>query len=151
MERHYTINQPSVVSETIDGEVVIVNLLTGHYFSAGGTGSLVWEWLGQGALPGAIARALSRRYAVDEPAAEAAVGAFLADLLTHELLRERSEAPAGDPFDPTDGAVEAERGEWVSPTLEVYQDMKDLLLLDPVHDVDEAGWPMPKQPDTPVA
>ena len=30
------------------------------------------------------------------------------------------------------------------PTLSKYKDMQDMLLLDPVHDVEEAGWPEPK-------
>ncbi len=30
------------------------------------------------------------------------------------------------------------------PVLDVYSDMQDLLLLDPIHDVDETGWPTPK-------
>ena len=32
------------------------------------------------------------------------------------------------------------------PVLQKYTDMEDLLLLDPIHDVDEAGWPARKQP-----
>jgi hypothetical protein len=30
--------------------------------------------------------------------------------------------------------------------LEVFTDMEDLLLLDPIHDVGDAGWPMPQTP-----
>jgi len=38
------------------------------------------------------------------------------------------------------------------PVLEVYTDMQDLLLLDPIHDVDETvGWPSPKPPEESVA
>jgi hypothetical protein len=29
------------------------------------------------------------------------------------------------------------------PLLHKYSDMQELLLLDPIHDVDEAGWPKP--------
>jgi hypothetical protein len=29
------------------------------------------------------------------------------------------------------------------PLLNKYSDMQELLLLDPIHDVDEAGWPKP--------
>ena len=32
-------------------------------------------------------------------------------------------------------------GPFVPPTLEKYTDMQDLVLLDPVHEVDERGWP----------
>jgi hypothetical protein len=31
----------------------------------------------------------------------------------------------------------------------VYEDMQDLLLLDPIHDVDETGWPARKQDAVP--
>jgi hypothetical protein len=30
---------------------------------------------------------------------------------------------------------------WTPPTLSAYSDMADLFKLDPIHDVDEAGWP----------
>jgi hypothetical protein len=30
------------------------------------------------------------------------------------------------------------------PLLRKYTDMRDLLLLDPIHDVDEQGWPVRK-------
>ena len=33
---------------------------------------------------------------------------------------------------------------YTEPSLSVFSDMQDLLLLDPIHDVSEAGWPMPK-------
>lgn len=34
------------------------------------------------------------------------------------------------------------------PIFHKYTDMEDLLLLDPIHDVDETGWPKPHQDDT---
>jgi hypothetical protein len=34
------------------------------------------------------------------------------------------------------------------PLLHKYSDMQELLLLDPIHDVDDAGWPKPN-PDPP--
>ena len=36
------------------------------------------------------------------------------------------------------------RPAFVAPALTRYTDVKDLLVLDPVHDVDEMGWPTPK-------
>src|SRR6187397_1108133 len=42
-------NSPSVVSEIIDGEAVIMNLATGHYFSALGTGGELWALIEKGA------------------------------------------------------------------------------------------------------
>ena len=36
------------------------------------------------------------------------------------------------------------RGAYRTPVLSIYTDMQDLLLLDPIHDVDQAGWPTRK-------
>jgi hypothetical protein len=30
---------------------------------------------------------------------------------------------------------------WSAPTLEVFTDMQDLLLFDPIHEVGPEGWP----------
>jgi hypothetical protein len=32
-------------------------------------------------------------------------------------------------------------GKFEAPVLQKYTDMQDLLLLDPIHDTDETGWP----------
>ena len=150
MQRFFKVNAPSVVSEIIDGEAVFVNLISGHYFSTGPVGSQLWEWLGQGASDEAMAQALTARYHVEGPSAATALDAFLADLLAHELVLEHPEARPTPPFEPP-AAAPATRMEWSPPTLDVYSDMTDLLLLDPIHDVDEAGWPMPKPPNTSIA
>ena len=31
--------------------------------------------------------------------------------------------------------------QYAAPKLATYSDLQDLLLLDPIHDVDETGWP----------
>ena len=36
--------------------------------------------------------------------------------------------------------VEFEK-DYTAPKLATYSDLQDLLLLDPIHDVDETGWP----------
>ena len=37
---------------------------------------------------------------------------------------------------------ETEKPSFEAPILHKYTDMQDLLLLDPIHEVDEAGWPV---------
>jgi hypothetical protein len=39
------------------------------------------------------------------------------------------------------------RKTWQAPELSIYEDMQDLLQLDPIHDVDETGWPARKLED----
>ncbi len=143
------VNAPSVAGEVIDGEAVIMNLATGHYFSTQGSGAIAWEAISAGASRAEIAAAVQRRYAIaPDDAVLQAVDSFVAELLRHNLVVEtpshdrdaRTPAPVtqGDgplaPFEP--------------PVLHVYTDMDDLLLLDPIHDVDEVGWPTPKPSPT---
>lgn len=39
----FRINAPTVISETIDGEAIIINLDTGAYYSLRETGAAVWQ------------------------------------------------------------------------------------------------------------
>lgn len=145
MKLRYQANEPAVAAETIDGEAVIVNLRSGDYFSAAGVGCLVWDWLSQGATRDEVTRELAARYRVEEPVAASAVESFLSDLLAHELLREWPNPPEVVSFTPPTNGDPASHPDWDPPKLAVYSDMKDLLLLDPIHEVEDAGWPIAKQ------
>ena len=71
-----------------------------------------------------------------------AVAEFLEQLRKHNLITETSAVRADAGPEP----AADHRGHWEPPMLSVYEDMKDLLLLDPIHDVDEQGWPA-RKPD----
>ena len=119
--QRYELNEPDVVSDLLDGEVVIINLDTGVYFRGTGSTAEVWQAVIDGADPAALG---------DERAAELSV--FVGSLVDAGLVRPRSTASA------------AVFPEWAvgSLSLESHSDLQDLLALDPVHDVDSAtGWP----------
>ena len=44
----YRVNSPQVISETVGGETIIVNLASGHYFSLQGTALEVWNGIERG-------------------------------------------------------------------------------------------------------
>jgi Coenzyme PQQ synthesis protein D (PqqD) len=127
---------PSVVHETIEGEVIIVNLDKGLYFSTDGVGACIWAMIVAGRTADEIL--LWAKDALDaghEVAAD--VAEFLDDLRENELVRVIAETPEGGDFD-----LPAAPATYAKPTLHVYADMEELLLLDPIHDVsDDAGWP----------
>jgi len=135
----YKINAPQVITETIEGEAIMINLGTGNYYSVGGSGAQICSWLEQGAEVDAIVEALSRRYSADRQAIAAAVGRLVRDLEHEELIV--SESTNGSTGIPEDQLGEARAFE--PPRLEKYTDMQDLVLLDPVHEVGEHGWPQP--------
>ncbi len=79
------------------------------------------------------------KQAVDEAGAQTAVRAFLKELQEEQLIvtepAEILAAPAG-PLPPA-----ASR-----PALQKFTDLQDLLMLDPIHEVDERGWPHARPP-----
>lgn len=145
MDRSYKTNAPSVVSEIIDGEAVIMNLKTGNYFSTLGVGSRVWSWVDAGHSVAAITAAVTSEYDVEQSAAASAIDAFVTDLLANDLIVEAGGAASVM----LASARPATRAAFTAPVLNVYSDMQDLLLLDPIHDVDDAGWPQQKLPGAP--
>jgi hypothetical protein len=60
-----------------------------------------------------------------------------------ETLIAVSEAVEPRPQSPGQETKGGKRRAYVAPAFDRYTDMAELLLIDPVHDVDEAGWPQP--------
>ncbi len=132
----YRMNAPDVVAETIDGEAVVINLDRGTYYSIRGSGAALWDAL----IAGVPTRKLVAEIARIAPEADAAkdVEAFVNRLVGEELV-----VPA-EGGGPVNGAVSIELpAAYAPPSFDTYTDMEALLLLDPIHDVDEAGWPQP--------
>ena len=137
----YRINQPAVITEVIDGEAIVVNLDSGAYYSLRDSACVAWELFAQQMpVSGVVAQMVSRYDAAPDVIATA-VETLLAELLQENLLVAADAAPdaPSSPFVNTG----ADRPPFALPVLEKFTDMADLLLLDPIHDVDDAGWPHP--------
>jgi len=145
----FRINMPQVVHETIEGEVVIINLDDGNYYSLDKVGADIWGFVESGATVSEIAEATTYRYEGSRAVMETAVNQLIAELQQEELIildtaKEHESIMAQVETDP-----EIERLSFEAPILHKYTDMQDLLLLDPIHEVDEAGWPSVK-PGSPL-
>lgn len=137
---HFEINVPDVVGETVDGEVVIINLKDGNYHSLVDVGSAIWGWIEAGHDVDAMNAALSSRFPESASEVSRDMADFLAQLEQESLIRAGTgdlavQAPDLGILDTLDG--------YAKPELNSYRDMQDLLLLDPVHEIDETGWPEP--------
>ena len=134
----YRINSPQVINETIDGEAIMINLATGSYYSLDRVGGEVWALL-EGSVPvDDIVVELGRCYDGAEDDIRRAV-----DDLLHRLSSEELVVPCddGDPVGAVSLDPPAERPPFQAPMLEKFTDMQELILLDPVHEVDARGWP----------
>jgi hypothetical protein len=144
------VNSPHVIHETIDGEVIVINLASGNYYSVKGAGADVWDVIesSPGADKNAIAAAIAARFGRASDEIEREIADFLGALKREELVA-ATENGASASVSPPDGASNGSKT-FEPPLLEKYTDMQDLVLLDPVHEVDSTGWPAPKPDATPA-
>lgn len=128
---------PGVIFKDFGDEMVVANLDTGLFYSLGGSAPCVWERLSGGHTGRQIAAAFTG----DAEAIEAAIVTLITRLQADGLLQisEGAEAVSA-PLAP--GIFEA-------PSMERFDDLQGLLLVDPIHDVAEAGWPL--MPDAPAS
>ncbi|WP_415183171.1 PqqD family protein [Phaeovulum sp.] len=119
----FLIAGPDIVDEQFDGEMVILNLQTGQYFGLNESGAALWVALTSGQNPETIA---------GQPGAD-----FATRLVDLGLIKTSD----SDPVQGVELTLAA------PPTIEVYDDLSDLIMADPIHDVDEdRGWP--NRPET---
>ena len=137
-----TVPSSRVAADTVEGEAVIVDLETGAYYTTEGVGCEVWELLASSRTTGDVVEVLRNRYDARDGEVEVYVQQMVTTLLAEGLMNVLDDdvAPFGE-----DGVQEQpdvgtrppfEPSEFVS-----YHDMRGLLLLDPVHEVDVEGWP----------
>ncbi len=123
------VNQPSIIFDESEGVVVVINLLTGHYFRLGDGTSPLWNMLAVGCSVESLMDSCRNRDDLvrDWPS-------IRSELLKHELVvlevasetdRKSHEAWDYSPF-----------------SIEPFTDLEDILGLDPIHEVDPGkGWP----------
>jgi hypothetical protein len=141
--QRYRINHPAVIAEVLDGEAIIVNLDSGAYYSLRDSGCAIWTLLTQQCTPVETVATIQTHYVGDADDIQSGVDALLVELLAESLLvpaeGAQPNAPVLDMGSPSSGAPP-----FTPPLLEKFTDMADLLLLDPIHEVDvNEGWPQP--------
>ena len=120
-------------SDTLEGETVLIDATRGHLFLCSGIASHIWHVFIEGQSSEALIAAVVQRYG---DAAMAPTRAFITELERAEMLT--------DVKPPT--VADASPGDWPSvfapPSMERFEDIADIIQMDPIHDVDHAqGWP----------
>jgi len=129
LDHTYRIIDQKVAHEIIDGEVVVIHFETGSYYSLTGISAQLWQWLASRATRAQMLDALGPLTA-DQVRS---VDDFIDSLVKEGIIEE---AP-GEPAAP----LAKYGGPFEEPKFAKYNDMTNLLLSDPIHDVDETGWP----------
>jgi hypothetical protein len=138
------INEPNIVHENIDGETVVLNLDSGNYYSIVDVGADIWDYIVKGAPVREIIPLILENYDCSQGGEENAVNSFINQLqqeglviaiddkLTASLLPQNWKEQI---------TAKESKAVFHAPVLNKYTDMQDLLLLDPIHEVDATGWP----------
>jgi hypothetical protein len=140
----FSIPTGTITWDEIGGEIVAINLVTGHYHALRGSARdvfvLIDAGIGLDELIGMVAEP-------DAPGAdvETDVRSFIAELEQAGLVVDQ--APSASMPEGLGALPEIQTGgSWTAPVLETFTDLEDLMLLDPVHDVDDQGWPRAVEP-----
>ena len=132
--RRFEINAPTIIGEAVDGEVMVMNLRDGIYYSVTGDAAAIWPALAGGVALDEIAATVAGTTGAPLARVAADLDGFVARLGEEGILRAATEASPNRP-------------EIVSPgnyqgfEVERFDDMRAILILDPVHEVGEFGWP----------
>ncbi|MCM1134485.1 MAG: hypothetical protein NC400_02820 [Clostridium sp.] len=136
----YKLNEEKMFFDIADGQAIVINFLSGMYYGTTSLGSVLLERLINGNAPEVIAAAVKTLPGCPEDF-DAHLNDFLAELCAKEILIPSATQPGGgEPID----KMALEDG--FALTLNEFSEVQDLILADPVHDVDVSqGWPIFKE------
>ena len=128
MQRYLKPNIAEISTKVVDGEVILINLSNGIYYSMDSVGGFVWSLVEAGNSLDAISATVAQRYNFAEDTVKRDIKALAQQLLDEKLvIYVDGESLAGTvEFDGTP-TPEA----YTAPQLNKFDDMVDLFALDP--------------------
>ena len=128
-----------MIAEDFDGEMVILNLDDGRYFSLRGAGSSVWK---ASSTAGAAPQSIVDMRRSHRPALVDSTLQFVQFLSDLQLIRAVGNQATASGMQAVDWSSV---GDGDQPAIEVFEDLAEMIMADPIHDVDaETGWPIRK-------
>lgn len=130
--------KPDCVADDFGCEIVALNCATGMYFSLTDLAAAIWRDLAAGHSVQSIISELS---SINGRVADA-TAKFVNDIERAGLMRRTNPHPV-ERAAPESAAL-VSTGE-TRLTMQSFEDMKDLILADPIHEADhQVGWPLPR-------
>ena len=121
-------------SDTLEGETVLIDTMTGSLFLFTGLAFQIWHCFADGRAAESVVAEVVGRYGAS---AEAATQSFIEALETAQMLRDKASTTM-----PEDAPGEVWPEVFLVPAIERYDDIADIIAMDPIHEVDQVqGWP----------
>ena len=137
--KNFQLNLQKVSLERLDGEIIILSFSSGYYFSTSGVGADILSLISENISCTLWKQILSNYFPVTE-IDENQIDEFIAKLLRFEIIQE-SEFSVDVKCDLP---LDYQRTQWQVPELQVFSDMQNLLMVDPIHETSLEGWPEKK-------
>ncbi len=138
---HYMINKQFVVYEQVDAELTVINLQKGYYFIGKDSAIDIFHSLENAQTINDIVGQMMTVYSVQETVVREEVASLVDSWLKNDLISEVDDASQNLIAEPS---PMAELKPWTQPMFIAFDDMRDLLLLEPINEtnLDEEGWPV---------
>jgi len=137
--KNFQINLQKVSLERLDGEIIILSFSSGFYFSTSGTGADILSLISKNVSRSLWKEILSNHFRATDIDVNQ-IEEFIAKLLKFEIIQE-SEFSIDLKLDLP---LDYQRAQWEMPELQVFSDMQNLLMVDPIHETSLEGWPEKK-------
>lgn len=139
---------PDIVHDTIDGEVILLDIEKGNYYQLKNEAVQVWSVIASRKISSAftVASNLAKNGEYSQNEILSSISPFIDQLESEHILLEINH-PKGknDDASLSDAKKGKAESKFSTPVLLKYTDMQSILLLDPIHDTDEEGWPNKKR------
>jgi hypothetical protein len=138
----YRINTPHIVSEVFaDEEAAIINLKTGNYYSLNKTATEIWSLIEKESSLNQINSFFLDNFNLEDTSQITEIEQFIENLVNEDLIVADDEPILAEtnPVHAPDQTSTSKK-DYQSPVIECYADMQELLLLDPIHEVEETNW-----------
>ncbi len=130
----YSIQRSRVVYEVLNTEVIVIDFNTGNYYALLHVAKDIWQLIEKQIPLQQITLLIASHYKQDLVNVSCDIRSFIDQLLEAELI----ELCVPDESAPQ---IIFQDGDYIPPRMQTYTDVQNLLLIDPIHEVTEAGWP----------
>jgi hypothetical protein len=130
------IKHQEVVLERLGNEIVIISFNSGRYYSAKGLATDILLLI-ENKVPAAKWEMKLNNYYSSEVLGKKKIRKFLETLIENNLcigIEELKESNYELPID-------LQREQFDEPIIKIYDDLQDIIMVDPIHDTSLEGWP----------
>jgi hypothetical protein len=136
LNHELVIKHDEIVLERLGNEIVIISFNSGRYYSAKGLATDILLLI-QNKVPAAKWELKLGKYYSSEVLDKNKIRSFLATLIENNICVSVEELEESNYELP----IDLQRELFDEPTIKIYDDLQDIIMVDPIHDTSLEGWP----------